>query len=237
MVVNSEPSDSSGPQSPVSGAASSPSTPGDSSLAAEVTVAGWIEAASTARSVAGVADAEVVGALELDADSILAAVAANHGVIVIDDGWLQVLAGGVSDHRSEYRVPSLRQANPDLSEVGYLQVAFDVLGGIFAIDAGGIGPGQGQVCYFAPDTLAWEDLELGYSQFLEAMLAGGSGDFYADARWNGWQRDVTSLTPSQGFAAYPFPFTAEGADPESVSRRPVPLKELHELYRGFALET
>jgi hypothetical protein len=61
----------------------------------------------------------------------------------------------------------------DLAEVPWLTVGFDVLGGRFAVNGGGL-PGQpGEVCYWGPDTLAWTALGAGYSQFARMVLSGG----------------------------------------------------------------
>ena len=44
-------------------------------------------------------------------------------------------------------------------------LADDAVGGFFAIDGGGLSLEQGKVCYFAPDTLDWEWMEMRYSDF------------------------------------------------------------------------
>src|SRR5262245_55149646 len=40
----------------------------------------------------------------------------------------------------------------------YLVVAHDAIGGVFAVNGGGLNGRPGNVFYFAPDSLAWEDL-------------------------------------------------------------------------------
>lgn len=75
-------------------------------------------------------------------------------------------------------LPDLAAANglerPGTSELPpWLTVGFDVLGGRFAVNGGGL-PGQpGEVCYWGPDTLAWTALGGGYSQFARMVLSGG----------------------------------------------------------------
>lgn len=174
--------------------------------------------------------------LELTQASVLGAIAANAGAIVFDHGWLRVLGAGVHSKNPDDRLSSLSQANPDLEETEICLIAFDVLGGMFAIDDGGIGNGDGEVFYFAPDTLMWEGLELGYAQFIEAMVDGESEQFYADQRWPGWEKETEALLLGQGFNQYPFPFTDGGQDVSQVQRSVASLKDLHEFYTSAAME-
>lgn len=82
-------------------------------------------------------------------------------------------------------------------------VALDVLGGIFALN-GGAFPGEMKtIWYFAPDTLDWENLEIGYTDFICWALTKQLGEFYADYRWPGWEHEVKVLTGDQGISFYP----------------------------------
>ncbi|MDO8145651.1 DUF2625 family protein [Isoptericola sp. 178] len=168
-------------------------------------------------------------ALQVTARSTLGALALNCGAIVADHGWFRVLGGGGDG------LPDLATANqlsPDTNPAppSSLLVGYDVMGGRFAIDGGGLGVAPGEVCYFGPDTLQWNGLGGGHSAFVEAVISGTMGETFADLRWSTWQRDVEAVALDQGFSAYPPPFSEEGRDVNRVSRRPVPLHELFAFY-------
>jgi hypothetical protein len=155
--------------------------------------------------------------LEITTRSWLGAVVANTGGLLIDHGWLRVLGSGHDG------LPDVT-AGADAA-TGWLLVAHDVLGGQFAWirarpDA------APTVHYFAPDELTWQDLGLGYADWLRAMLSGATTRFYESLRWPGWPAEVAAVRLDQGIHAFPPPSTVEGRDLSTVSRRPVPLTEL-----------
>ncbi|MET7963894.1 DUF2625 family protein [Micromonospora zamorensis] len=160
-------------------------------------------------------------ALEVTTRSWLGAVVANSGGLVIDHGWLRVLGGG-------------HDGLPDVAaEVGRLVVAFDVMGGQFAWLQAEPGA-RPTVHYFGPEDLAWQDLELGYGDWLEAMLAGSLTGFYEGLRWPGWESEVASVALDQGISALPPPWTREGKDLAAVSRKPIRLAELVSVHQDAA---
>jgi uncharacterized protein DUF2625 len=79
--------------------------------------------------------------------------------------------------------------------------------------------------YFGPDTLEWQDLEFGYGQWLSAMLTGSVTGFYDTLHWPGWEDEVSAITLGQGIATFPPPWSREGKDLSTVSRRPLSLAE------------
>jgi hypothetical protein len=90
-------------------------------------------------------------------------------------------------------------------------VADDVIGGFFAINGGALGPDVKNVYYFAPDSLDWEPLKIGYSSFLEWACTGEKFDrFYDWIRRPGWESDVAKLHGDRCYAFYPPLFTKEG---------------------------
>ena len=113
----------------------------------------------------------------------------------------------------------------------FLLIADDVAGGFFALDGGGLGAGQGEVFYFAPDTLAWENMDFGYTEFLQWCFAGETEKFYQDYRWDGWEQEVNALDGDKGFSIYPFP-SSDGGPISQRHRGIVPIAELYELYVG-----
>lgn len=185
------------------------------------------------------ADAERAGIvlhrLQVSTASTLGALAAHCGGLLVDHGWLRILGGGCGE------LPDLAEANllPRAEQAGappQLVVAYDVLGGVFTIDGGGLGVAAGEVCYCGPDTLSWEALGTGHSGFVYSALAGDLGDFFGTQRWPGWERDVEALTPGLGLSLYPPPFTRQGQDIAAVSRRPVPFSELLDFYGEMAAQ-
>ncbi len=165
-----------------------------------------------------------LSALGITTGSCLGAVVAHTGGLLVDHGWLRVLGGG------HEQLPEV--VPPQTAEAG-LTIAYDVLGGQFSwlTPAGG---GTPTVHYFGPDDLTWQDLDLGYAAWLHAMLTGALTRFYASLRWPGWEAELAAVAPDQGISAVPPPFTREGKDLATVSRRVVPLAELVTLYPDIA---
>jgi hypothetical protein len=177
------------------------------------------------------AGADVIARLQVSARSTLGALASASGGIVVDHGWLRILGGGNEG------LPDLASANgldvpgPDAQPPPALVVGYDVLGGRFALDAGGLGVQEGEVCYLGPDSLAWVGLGAGHSAFVHWALAGeGLEDFYASLRWPGWEERVAGVALDRGLAVYPPPFTEEGRDLVAASLREVPFAELLSWY-------
>ena len=98
--------------------------------------------------------------------STMGAVVYETGGIFIDHGWLRVLGSG--HERLKRTLPSW---NKDRANGLYL-VADDAVGGFFAMNGGALGEDLKNVYYFAPDSLDWEPLNLGYSDFLHWTCAG-----------------------------------------------------------------
>ncbi|GIE34655.1 hypothetical protein Ait01nite_077000 [Actinoplanes italicus] len=149
--------------------------------------------------------------------SWLGAVVANTGGLLVDHGWLRVLGSGADG------LPDVT-AEADPGRRGVV-VAYDVLGGVFdwrPADAGR----PPTVHYYAPDTLDWQDLEQGYTDWLYAVLAGSLTAFYETLRWPGWEAEVGALAPDRGLTVWPPPSTVEGADLSLVSRAPAPLLQV-----------
>ncbi|GHJ54766.1 hypothetical protein Nm8I071_40730 [Nonomuraea sp. TT08I-71] len=166
-----------------------------------------------------------LAALEITTRSWLGAVVANSGGLVVDHGWLRVLGGGHDG------LPDV--AAEMVPEAGRLVVAFDVMGGQFAWLQAEPGA-RPTVHYFGPEDLAWQDLELGYGDWLEAMLAGAMTKFYEGLRWPGWEAEVASVALDQGISALPPPWTREGKDLSAVSRKPIRLAELVSVHLDAA---
>jgi hypothetical protein len=161
--------------------------------------------------------------------STMGALASHVGALLVDHGWLRVLAGGCA------LIPGIVEANHLAGEAPpFLFVAEDVLGGRFAIDGGGLGIAPGAICYFGPDTLEWIGIGGGYSAFVGWMLSGELTEFYSELRWSGWEQETANLPLNKGISLFPPPFTAEGRAPGGSSRRPVAITELQDFYSSAA---
>lgn len=167
--------------------------------------------------------------LQVTVGSALGALAYNCGGLVIDHGWVRLLGGGCDDLPSLAAANNLGEPETVKGPPPYLTVGFDVLGGHFAIDGGGLGFAPGEVCYFAPDLLEWESTGLGHGAFVQAFLGGVTTNFYKSLRCPGWEQEVSQLKLDQGIALWTPPSTEQGKDLSKVTRQAVPFSELLNL--------
>jgi hypothetical protein len=184
---------------------------------------------------------EVLVRLQVSTRSVLGSLARYCGGLVLDHGWLRILGGGSPVLPDLATVNGLTGPGSVAGLPGWLVVAYDVLGGRFAIDGGGLGIGAGQVGYWGPDSLTWVGLDGGHSAFLSWALSGGLDSFYASLRWPGWQEQVTHVGLGEGLSVYPPPFTALPAGHRPAgwsppSRRAVPFPELLAFYDDAAAQ-
>jgi hypothetical protein len=167
-------------------------------------------------------------ALQVTTRSPMGALAYQTGGMFIDHGWLRVLGAG--HHRLPRAIDDWNglPAGPHRLADGLL-IADDAIGGFFALNGGAFDGPPGHVFYLAPDTLRWEDTEHGYSDWLHWAITGDLSSYYGDARWPGWESEVSILPGDRGFSILPFPW-AEGPPLAERSRRPVPIEELWQLH-------
>lgn len=161
--------------------------------------------------------------LQVTTRSPLGAIAHETGGILVDHGWLRLLGSGHA--RLARTLGGWNQALA-IPFAAYMVVADDALGGTFAINGGALGGARGNVHYFAPDSLRWEDLGFAYGAFVGWTFTGDLVKFYDGFRWRGWQAEVEALGGDRVIGLYPPPWSDEGKDPARVSRRPVPAAEL-----------
>lgn len=169
--------------------------------------------------------------LQVTARAALGALALHSGGLLLDHRWLRIMGG------SDAPVMNLASANalnaPPIQAPSQLLVAFDVLGGQFAINGGALAGSLGEVHYFAPDELAWLPMGMGHGDFVAWAMTDALGMYYEHLRWPGWEGECEHVAVDEGLALYPFPFTREGQDLAKVSRRIVPLSELIAFYSEF----
>jgi hypothetical protein len=168
---------------------------------------------------------EVLHALQVTTRSPMGAIAHRTGGLLVDDGWVRVLGAG------HERLPrdlatwnGLHEGGPQRWP-GALLVGDDVVGGFFAISGDESLAPVGRVAYLAPDTLAWEDTDLRYSDWLHWLFHGDLDAYYDGQRWIGWRDEVRSVTGDQAYSIYPF-LCAEGPPIAERSRRAVPIEEV-----------
>lgn len=168
-------------------------------------------------------------ALQVTTRSPMGALAYGTGGLRIAGGWVRVLGGGCAC------LPALDTFNryergPEGHRLpGALIVGWDVLGGFFALNGGALGEEVGQVYYFAQDTLEWESLEQGYSDWLCGLFSGDLDAFYGDQRWPGWEAEIASLEGDRLVNVYP-PLCAQGPSVGLRSRAAVPLEEIWGMF-------
>jgi hypothetical protein len=168
------------------------------------------------------ASGKVLHDLQVSTRSTLGSVAYETGGILIDHGWLRFLGSGYS------KLPrSVTDWNRGRSE-GFLLIADDAVGGFFAINGGALGDNVGNIYYWPPDRLDWQDLGLGYTDLLQWSLTSRLADFYMDLRWSTGQTDLAQLAGDHCIAFYPFLWTREGSLADS-HRRAVPVAEAFDL--------
>ncbi|MBE0337083.1 DUF2625 domain-containing protein [Paenibacillus sp. 23TSA30-6] len=168
--------------------------------------------------------------LQVSTKSYLGTVAYETGGIVFDHGWITLLgAGGSGIYGSLTSWNGLQEPASVPALWGMLIVAYDAAGGFFGLNTGRFG-NDGQIYYFAPDTLAWEPTEKAYSGFFRWLAEGDLELFYQTFRWKGWQDDVRKLQPGQVFAYYPSLWTKEGSG-ETSRKAPIAVAEAWEAAR------
>ena len=176
--------------------------------------------------------AEALLATQVTTRSPLGAVIYETGGLLVDFGWLRVLGPG--HPRLARTLPGWNQGK-SLDGSGqsppFLLIADDVLGGFFALNGGALGPVRGNVHYFAPDSLAWEDFEGGYSDFLRWCCSGDLAEYYGEYRWPGWEQEVAALTGDRAFFIFP-PLWTRGPHVSARYRGTVPVDELYGLHVG-----
>ncbi len=170
-------------------------------------------------------------ALQVSTGSYLGAVVGECAALVVDHGWLRILGAGGEGLPGVHEANRLSDGPPPL-----LDVAWDVLGGRFAINGGGVDAPAGEVCYWGPDSLDWTPIGGGHTNFITWALSDALADFYAALRWPGWEREAATLPLDRGLSLMPPPFTAEGQDQSRVTRSAVPLRELHRFHEDMAAQ-
>ncbi len=149
------------------------------------------------------------------------------GGILVDHGWIRILGSGNSKLTRSLPDWNKGKTFKEFGEApGFLLVADDVVGGFFAINAGRFGKEDpGKIYYLSPDRLAWEALDLTYSEFLLFCFSGDLVKFYGDMRWKNWEKQVSKMNGDKVYNFYPPLWTKEGKDIAKDKRKAIPVEE------------
>lgn len=162
--------------------------------------------------------------------SLMGAIVYETGGLLIDNGWIRILGGG--GERMKRSLPEWNKGKT-FNEYGeippYLLIADDAIGGFYALNGGFLGKDGGNIYYFAPDSLEWEPLNIGYSQFLLFCFETDLDQFYQNFRWNEWENDVKNLHPDYSYSFFPFLWAKEGKDINTVSRKVISVEEVYDF--------
>lgn len=175
-------------------------------------------------------------AIQVTTRSTLGALAHETGGLLVDHGFVRLLGSGCE---RQPRQLAGWNAVVGVSLDDFIIVGDDVVGGVYAIDGttGTLGKKPGRVHYFAPDSLEWEDTELGFSDFVAWTFEGELDEFYEHLRWPGWEQEIAALPGDRALSVQP-PLWAKGKEGKTSiakrDRRAVPAKELWLLEQQFA---
>lgn len=190
----------------------------------------WIDSAKNKVEVLGVDSAKAKEALyhtQVSTYATLGAVIYNSGGIMIDSGWLRILGSG--SERLNRSVPDWNKGKT-ITDYGdkptYLLVADDAVGGFFAINYGAFGEDLKHIFYLAPNSLQWEPLGLGYTEFIRFCFDSDLSAFYKGLRWSTWNKFITNLDGDKSYSFRPYLWSEAGMDIEKCTRKLVPTEEL-----------
>ncbi len=167
----------------------------------------------------------VLAALGVPPDTALGALALHAGGVLVDGGWLRILGSG------HPRLPGSladwnglgQDARPAWVR-GALVVGHDLVGGVYAVNAGGLPGDTGEVNWFSPAERVWVGLGLGYAAWLEWAADGDLAGLYNPLRWRDWEEDAEVLGGHQGVHLWPPP--GAGGDPDEATRTVLSMEEL-----------
>lgn len=173
--------------------------------------------------------------LQITNKSTMGAIALECGGILVDNGWLRILGSGndkISGNMLSWN--NLNGTEIEFLLRGTMIIAYDIVGGFYAINVGALGSSVKNIFYFAPDSLEWEDIGMGYTDFINWVLNGDLNLYYKSFRWIGWESDIKKISGDQGISIFPYLWTKEGRNIEKCSKRAVSMKELWGIQNHLA---
>ncbi|MFL0248293.1 DUF2625 family protein [Candidatus Clostridium stratigraminis] len=172
--------------------------------------------------------------LQITNRSTMGAIALECGGLLVNHGWLRILGSGnerISGNLLSWN--NISEIKIEYSIKNALIIAYDIVGGVYAINGGAFGQSFKNVFYFAPDTLEWEDTEKGYTDFINWALNGDINLYYKSFRWTGWEEDVRKLIGEYGISIFPYLWTKEGKNVNKCHREAIPMKEIWGIEQEF----
>lgn len=190
----------------------------------------WADSAKNKVEILNVDSAKAKEALyntQVSTYATLGAVIYNTGGIMIDNGWLRILGSG--SERLNRTVPEWNKGKT-ITEYGdkptFLLVADDAVGGFFAINYGAFGEDLKSIFYLAPNSLQWEPLGLGYTEFIRFCFDSDLSAFYKGLRWSTWNQFIANLDGNKSYSFRPYLWSEAGMDIEKCTRKLVPTEDL-----------
>lgn len=154
---------------------------------------------------------------QIPTSGFLGGVVYNTGGIIVENRIRLYGSGGPLD---------INIKNEKWGEEDRFLVGEDIFGGLFALIVGG------NICYFAPDSLEWENFEMSYSAFIQWLAQGDVNLFYQDFLFDGWEKEASSLSAKEGFMFIPF-LWSEKEEGKERERQIVPMDEIMGLNMEF----
>ncbi len=160
--------------------------------------------------------------------STLGSVIYHTGGILVDNGWIRILGSGNPKlNRSIAQWNKGKTINAYGDQPGYLLVADDAVGGFFAINYGELGTDLKNVYYLAPNSLHWEPLGAGYSEFILFCFDSDLSKFYGGLRWKTWDQFISNLDGNKVYSFKPYLWSEEGTDIDKCSRKITDIETLY----------
>ncbi|BBK78764.1 DUF2625 family protein [Clostridium butyricum] len=170
--------------------------------------------------------------LQVTSKSALGSIILNTSGIVIDN-WIRILGHDSNTNRGILSYNSIGENGVATQVDKMLIVADDVVGGLFALNAGKFSEGIGEVWYFAPDTLDWESLEMHYSEFIAWIAQGNIDEFYSIMRWSTWKEECKNVKFNEAILIYPFLWSNE-IQLEKADKKIVQAEELLKINQEYS---
>jgi len=163
---------------------------------------------------------------QVTTNSPMGAIVYMTGGLMVDNGWIRILGSGSA--KLTRTLPGWNEGKTNVKfgdKPAFYLVADDAIGGFFALNGGGLGPGPGKIYYLAPDDLVWEPLDLTYTDFLHFCFSSNLNEFYLGQRWADWRKEVDTLAGDKVYSFVPPLWSKEGKNVEKDARQPVPVQE------------
>lgn len=169
---------------------------------------------------------DVLQKMSADMNIYLKAIITHAAAISVDYGWLRILGSGNKELPRSISVWNKSGSEDRLSHATLF--ADDILGGFFAVNEGAFNGLPGEVFYFAPDTLAWEGLDVSVDNFIKWVFSDNFREFYSTFIWSNWETEIKNLSFDQVLSVYP-PLWSESMSIEKRSRKGVSIDEAWKL--------